>query len=1313
MFIGGGLIGLFFLYVTDDDSGHRGNRFDTLIDGVQGAAAMDPHALLYIVLPPLLYESASAMDWHVLRKLLPSAILLAVPGVMLNTFLTGCFVKLFVTIGDKSPKWEESWLLGSILSATDPVAVVAALAELGAPKKLSGLVEGESLLNDGSAVVCAYVFLEWSSPLDPDKYCEGENGPGTRPRPQCVMGYFLQVAGGGFALGILTGAILYYWLKLVKDLQITILEIGIVFTAVYGLFFCAEALHTSGVLAVVTLGFVMAACGLHRMSHDGRHNHHVNLSQVAYFCNQVAFFVAGIVSSRFMYSDKDTCDHSAASLQAWLELFGLYAVIHLTRGLVVVTFWPFLKRWGYGINWKEACIMVYGGLRGAVGLVMGLIVEHHKYIDTDVAQMVAFHTSGIVLLTLFINGSTIDGLYRRLDMYPKNQYRMIHVRKSLVKLEAEVSKKGIKKIANDWYFRDCSLKKLLRCVPRFTHVRFDESDAVCAEHIESVQATLNSIISDAEKFKLKQPFIGPPEMDFETKWRTRKGQEWETKVSELMNMTANMVEKKDLLKNVHNSGDYSLLYRPPESKAQAGFFVSSRSAVEVARNVTKEETSAERSSPEDSILEFEMQQTREMQIIVGLIASDEDLRQCHSGDLQVIGTSCANSIGFNCYTCDVQFNGPSGQGFVETQEAPLVPGEMLSICFHRQPKGDWEVCFSVSGVDGEEKPKIVISVPFGPFQPSELYPVVEFRYIDRTKMVQLEVDRSRTRSEPSLSKCESTFGLLPSLAVSEQMTKAQGAVEDTGKAMLSAAKAGIDVVTGIFKGKENDESEILKSWSKDKHDGARVQLSFEPMLASDRESINELFHVLFNTVMHEYTEMHEHGIIGDAAYAYLTETIGMGLDCANHEVNAMRLANYKSVSSSTTPAQEGDLQPTKSRSQKFQSEAVQKMKKIFNKLRIDEKNATFVSLFEPLIVEYLSLENVVATDSFLDRVLRRTIRVMMFGFRATQTKVECLWAFITAHEEVLHESVVFCRFPDLVKCITTLMDLAKEDLKILQEVQPRRYFYSKHILALRVILNKRLLKLKKFVHAGWMTTADAGGLMDEFWSRIVQADQFFPQIGSSKDGDENENAKTVAGKAGMSGSELSSSKSNAWADVELPRPDTANTGHDGMTNVRSLHSIQITTAQGSSTQEGQESDLRPATPNLMMTHSRSNLCIRVANPHKTRFGLHTPTAGNLEALSESAQVGEVNPSAVEKQQPNSLLPSASDAPSENQQPTALKPSSSAGFAESGTLKTVVLQPLSVVPSEEPRAPDPPGVVNGDDLDTILTKTEKALDGKKS
>jgi NhaP-type Na+/H+ or K+/H+ antiporter len=515
------------------------------------------------------------MDWHVMRKLLPSALLLAVPGVLLNTVLTGCFVMVGVEVNGRAPHFQESLLLGSILSATDPVAVVAALAQLGAPKKLSSLVEGESLLNDGSAVVFSYVFLDWSSRPNPDKKC-----PGDPPSGGCVFGYFLQVAGGGMAIGLAVAWLLLLWINIVRPLQFPAIELSIVFTAIYGTFFLAEALHTSGVLAVVTLGFLMSAGLMHRMSHEGRHNHHTILHQVAYVCNQVAFFVAGIVSARFIYSKSDSCSHTLIKGRAWLELFALYFMCHLTRAGVILSFWPFLKKWGYGITWKEACIMVYGGLRGAVGLIMGLIVEHNAYIDPDLAQMVAFHTSGIVFLTLFINGSTIDGLYRNLKMYPQNSFRMTHLRRTLYKLETECQKVGIKRLCEDWFFHDCHFRKVIRCVPNFNHIYFNEAGLPAAAKIESVSESLNHLAHDALEYRLVMHSKSDRSKDFGSLWQSRKVDSEKTLI-ELLNSASEVQEKKDYMRNISNTGDKLLDYNPPDFKAHAGFYVSAKSADQV------------------------------------------------------------------------------------------------------------------------------------------------------------------------------------------------------------------------------------------------------------------------------------------------------------------------------------------------------------------------------------------------------------------------------------------------------------------------------------------------------------------------------------------------------------------------------------------------------------------------------------------------------------------------------------------------------------------------------------------------------------
>merc|ERR1719265_2890632 len=92
----------------------------------------------------------------------------------------------------------------------------------------------------------------------------------------------------------------------------------------------------------------------------------------------------------------------------WLNLALLYVAIHFTRATIAVAFMPLLTRWGYGLTRKELLFLVFGGLRGAVGLAMGLLVEHNSYIDKDLAKIISFHVSGIVLLTLLVNGTTVD-----------------------------------------------------------------------------------------------------------------------------------------------------------------------------------------------------------------------------------------------------------------------------------------------------------------------------------------------------------------------------------------------------------------------------------------------------------------------------------------------------------------------------------------------------------------------------------------------------------------------------------------------------------------------------------------------------------------------------------------------------------------------------------------------------------------------------------------------------------------------------------------------------------------------------------------
>ena len=120
---------------------------------------IDGALLLLILLPALIFESAFGLNWHIFKVEFAQILILAGPMLVVATFLTAVMMR-FILGYQGEFTWDHALLFGSIISATDPVAVVALLKELGASKRLSTMIEGESLLNDGTAMVVFYVILE-------------------------------------------------------------------------------------------------------------------------------------------------------------------------------------------------------------------------------------------------------------------------------------------------------------------------------------------------------------------------------------------------------------------------------------------------------------------------------------------------------------------------------------------------------------------------------------------------------------------------------------------------------------------------------------------------------------------------------------------------------------------------------------------------------------------------------------------------------------------------------------------------------------------------------------------------------------------------------------------------------------------------------------------------------------------------------------------------------------------------------------------------------------------------------------------------
>ncbi|RMF18888.1 MAG: hypothetical protein D6761_01485 [Candidatus Dadabacteria bacterium] len=351
-----------------------------LAEALTGLAAIDPHLLLFLFLPPLLFESAFALDPHVFRRSVGQIVLLAVPGLLLATFGIAALMKGILT---PSWDWPTALMFGALLGATDPVAVVAILRETGAGGRLGAIVEGESLLNDGTAIVTFSVFFALAT---------GQ----ADFSGAAVTASFARVSLVGVLVGLVIGALAVHWIgTVVED---ALVEITITITAAWLTWYVAEdLLHVSGVLATVALGLVFAWSGRQRISAAIDAFLHQFWEMMAYLANSLIFVLVGVlIAVRAPLGDPT----------AWLQLAGLYVGIHVVRGGANLLLYPALQRLGYGMTHAELALLSWGGLRGAVGLALALVVAGHDGLPQDVRDRVLFLTGGIVVLTLLINGST-------------------------------------------------------------------------------------------------------------------------------------------------------------------------------------------------------------------------------------------------------------------------------------------------------------------------------------------------------------------------------------------------------------------------------------------------------------------------------------------------------------------------------------------------------------------------------------------------------------------------------------------------------------------------------------------------------------------------------------------------------------------------------------------------------------------------------------------------------------------------------------------------------------------------------------------
>jgi len=349
---------------------------------------LSPGLILSIFLPPLLFEAAWNLQWSKLKRDLIPICLFAIVGVLIS--IAGVAFGLHQLAG---LSLTTALLVGASLSATDPVSVTALFRELGVEKRLAVLMEGESLFNDGVAVV-AFGFLV--------AFSLGTGELAVQP----ILLQFLQVVGIGIGIGCLMGFGISY---LTQRFDLPLVEQSLTLVSAYGTYLIAEDLGGSGVIGVVTTGLILGNFGS-RIGMNPR-----TRIIVSEFWEFLSFFVNSIVF--LLIGDQIRFAILGENL----------GTIALTVGAMIVTRAIAI----YGLSFisnrvarsdipvPDQTILWWGGLRGSVSIALALsmpviLPEREEIIAT---------VFGVVLFTLLVQGLTIQPLLKRLDLLSNQPLR--------------------------------------------------------------------------------------------------------------------------------------------------------------------------------------------------------------------------------------------------------------------------------------------------------------------------------------------------------------------------------------------------------------------------------------------------------------------------------------------------------------------------------------------------------------------------------------------------------------------------------------------------------------------------------------------------------------------------------------------------------------------------------------------------------------------------------------------------------------------------------------------------------------------------
>jgi monovalent cation:H+ antiporter, CPA1 family len=444
---------------------------------------LTPELILALFVPPLIFEAAFHIEFRRLRENLLLILALAVPGVLLTTVITG----LIVSAGVSLPL-STALVFGALISATDPVAVVALFRAIGAPKQLTVLVEGESLFNDGTAIVVFNLMLAAAVPAV--ALNEGAHA-GSFNLLNAIVDFFRVSAGGigiGFGLGWLVA-------QLIARIDDYLIETTLTTVLAFGAYLVAERFHVSGVLAVVAAGLVNGNLGPRGMSPTTRIVLFNFWEYLAFVANSLVFLLIGL-------------EVNIPQVIAHAGPIAIAVLAVIASRLLVV----------YGLSWltnrhKQKARLAYqhvlfwGGLRGAISLALVLSLPA-TFPNRDLLRVMTF---GVVLFTLLAQGTTMSLLLKRLGLIRRKETKLEYERRHGRLAAARAARERLEQLHNEGMVSAAAWERLApeldeqvqaslnaqqELLGEQPELKAEEIDDARRESLRAQRATLASLVSD-------------------------------------------------------------------------------------------------------------------------------------------------------------------------------------------------------------------------------------------------------------------------------------------------------------------------------------------------------------------------------------------------------------------------------------------------------------------------------------------------------------------------------------------------------------------------------------------------------------------------------------------------------------------------------------------------------------------------------------------------------------------------------------------------------------------------------------------------